>query len=638
MGRAEDLVRATGNFLQLDDALEACINYFKEFPNGPFVGDMRTTYEFLMGLQAVILRSQKKLKEPSGLGDVMFAHFSAPVPPVLSNGLITELRIVDPADRERVANELANMVKGMCRPFVTAFEQEHARLQTLLVNGEYRAKLEGLSFEDAMDRASVYYEAYERGDFAAARRGFEWLRDMAPDEAYHHQMLGSIAAQESRSLDAMVEFLLAYRFNPGEPRAAYNAMWYFLRLGFHTLAFEIWCHYRRCGRGGADPACERDVATLASWAKVGSAMLMIPFAGVGPESVGPGGVDVLEALEPGPRPWLAEPPVMERSMLERERVFISYRRSDGLEMSQRLELALSSRYPGMWVFRDNTRMKGGQVFLETISEALSNATIVLVLIGPSWSTPDGIARLRAPGDVVRMEVAGSLKGAWMVVPVLLEDASLPRAADLPDELASIASLHAERLRSKVFERDVDSILAAMAYGVQLRERRADEFSRLIEHSNELSEKDPEAGAQFDERWLGRAKEELHHSYATDALAGQGIPMGLIELVGEWECQAMRGTHEEFLLRFTTADSPRSPVVGSKTYRNRASQVTRSVAFEGRWHTFKDPKRAVIVGIILHVVEETGLESEIVVPMHKMLGNVVRGTSPDGLTFSSRKSK
>jgi hypothetical protein len=57
----------------------------------------------------------------------------------------------------------------------------------------------------------VYYEAYERGDFAAARRGFEWLRDMAPEEAYHHQMLGSIAAQESRSLDAIVEFLAGDR-------------------------------------------------------------------------------------------------------------------------------------------------------------------------------------------------------------------------------------------------------------------------------------------------------------------------------------------------------------------------------------------------------------------------------------------
>jgi hypothetical protein len=83
-----------------------------------------------------------------------------------------------------------------------------------------------------------------------------------------------------------------------------------------------------------------------------------------------------------------------------------------------------------------------------IRNAIGTADAVVVLIGPRWldaSDAAGRRRLDDPHDLVRQELATALHGGRLVVPVLVDGATMPSTNELPDELAPLARRHALEL-------------------------------------------------------------------------------------------------------------------------------------------------------------------------------------------------
>jgi hypothetical protein len=145
--------------------------------------------------------------------------------------------------------------------------------------------------------------------------------------------------------------------------------------------------------------------------------------------------------------------------------FISYRRDDAAGYAGRLHESLERRFGTSQVFRDVDTLQPGQDFVNAINTRLSACRVMIVIIGREWldtRNAAGARRLDDPLDFVRLEVAAGLRRPdVLVVPVLVEGASMPAASQLPENLRPLARRHAVSVRDETWDADVDRLVAAV---------------------------------------------------------------------------------------------------------------------------------------------------------------------------------
>jgi ankyrin repeat protein len=143
-------------------------------------------------------------------------------------------------------------------------------------------------------------------------------------------------------------------------------------------------------------------------------------------------------------------------------IFISYRRDDAMGHAGRLFDRLVQRFGESHVFRDVDTLTAGEDFADAIRERIARSDVVLVVIGKRWlnaADEQGKRRLLNQRDFVRIEVATALeRRSTKVVPVLVQEAQMPDADELPGDLASLALRHAVELRDSSFDRDVGELV------------------------------------------------------------------------------------------------------------------------------------------------------------------------------------
>ena len=122
-------------------------------------------------------------------------------------------------------------------------------------------------------------------------------------------------------------------------------------------------------------------------------------------------------------------------------VFISYRRDLNAGDARALCNDLSDLLGSQSVFMDVDSIAPGCDFREVLKERLASCDLMLVLIGRDWldaKDSAGQRRLEQPNDFVRQEIATALARNIPVTPVLLQEAAMPRAEQLPDDLKDLA--------------------------------------------------------------------------------------------------------------------------------------------------------------------------------------------------------
>jgi hypothetical protein len=106
-------------------------------------------------------------------------------------------------------------------------------------------------------------------------------------------------------------------------------------------------------------------------------------------------------------------------------------------------------------------MEPGVDFVEQINEAVASCRLLIAVLGPRWATvqdADGRRRLDDPADFIRVEIeAGLRREDVRVVPVLVHGARMPRAEELPPELADLARRNALELSDARWSYDVDRL-------------------------------------------------------------------------------------------------------------------------------------------------------------------------------------
>jgi hypothetical protein len=146
-------------------------------------------------------------------------------------------------------------------------------------------------------------------------------------------------------------------------------------------------------------------------------------------------------------------------------IFISYRRQDSQSAAGRLADHLRDHMPAVPIFRDVETIEPGVDFVEAIGRALQSCGVLLAIIGPRWSTMTDAAgrrRLDDANDYARLEISTALQRSdVLVIPVLVEGATMPAADELPDDLKRLARRNAFELTDKRWEFDVTSLVDAL---------------------------------------------------------------------------------------------------------------------------------------------------------------------------------
>jgi hypothetical protein len=138
------------------------------------------------------------------------------------------------------------------------------------------------------------------------------------------------------------------------------------------------------------------------------------------------------------------------------RLFISYRRRFDQASARLLKDALTRAFGEVAVFRDVDNIQPGQAFPDTIRAALESCDVFLLLVSPGWV--ELIEELRDPEDFVRREVAAALARDIPLVPVLLGDARMPEADELPEEIRDLAFRQAIELSDDRWDYDVERLV------------------------------------------------------------------------------------------------------------------------------------------------------------------------------------
>jgi len=120
-------------------------------------------------------------------------------------------------------------------------------------------------------------------------------------------------------------------------------------------------------------------------------------------------------------------------------VFLSYRRDDTRHLSARIYEQLERHFGDGHVFFDVDTLPryAGWDFEDVIRETVPQCRVFLAVIGRDWARLMR-ARLRDPKDFVQIELAIALNTPGVrVIPLLVDGAQMPLAADLPEALRGL---------------------------------------------------------------------------------------------------------------------------------------------------------------------------------------------------------
>jgi hypothetical protein len=145
-----------------------------------------------------------------------------------------------------------------------------------------------------------------------------------------------------------------------------------------------------------------------------------------------------------------------------EKIFISYRRDDSRYQARMIHAAFCKVIPSDHVFMDVNSIAPGANFRKILKDWVDQCEVLLALIGPGWidarDVKTKMRRLDNKSDFVRIEIGEALKRGIPVVPVILDDAPMPDAELLPDDLKELADRQAEFVEYRTFDADVERLI------------------------------------------------------------------------------------------------------------------------------------------------------------------------------------
>ncbi len=146
------------------------------------------------------------------------------------------------------------------------------------------------------------------------------------------------------------------------------------------------------------------------------------------------------------------------------KIFICYRRDDTAGYAGRLHDRLLAKFGTSSIFRDIDNIEAGVDFGVAIAEAVRACDVLVAVIGNSWLTTTdraGNRRLDDPDDYVRNEISAALDANLMVIPVLVERATMPAPNDLPGSLGRLSRHNAIEISDERWDYDMKRLITRL---------------------------------------------------------------------------------------------------------------------------------------------------------------------------------
>ncbi|MFT5524597.1 MAG: hypothetical protein ACI9HK_002552 [Pirellulaceae bacterium] len=151
-------------------------------------------------------------------------------------------------------------------------------------------------------------------------------------------------------------------------------------------------------------------------------------------------------------------------------IFVSYRRSDASDVTGRIFDRMKARFGEECLFKDVDSIPLGTDFRTVIAEAVSQCKVLLAVIGDDWldvTDENGRRRIDDTNDFVRIEISTALDRKIPVVPILVENASMPKSDALPESLKNLVFRNAAQVRADPdFHNDMDRLCEQLATYVE----------------------------------------------------------------------------------------------------------------------------------------------------------------------------
>ena len=148
-------------------------------------------------------------------------------------------------------------------------------------------------------------------------------------------------------------------------------------------------------------------------------------------------------------------------------IFLSYRQADAKAWAISLRDDLTKVFGEEQVFLDKDTLHAGN-WRDQINQALDRCAVALIVIGPQWLTTvdeQNRPRIGLPDDVHHQEVALALSRSDVtVIPVLVDDAPMPRIEQLPTDLHGLCDQQAYKVGDTQARRKAD--LAFLIQNIQ----------------------------------------------------------------------------------------------------------------------------------------------------------------------------
>jgi hypothetical protein len=142
-------------------------------------------------------------------------------------------------------------------------------------------------------------------------------------------------------------------------------------------------------------------------------------------------------------------------------IFISYRRDDERASAARIRDHLASTFGSTNVFMDVDNLLAGQRFDKELETVLAQTDCLLAVIGSRWLELLRHREASGEPDYVREEIANGLNRGIVMIPVLIDDANLPRTEELPDDIRNLVLYQKQQVSHERFGSDVKGLIYAI---------------------------------------------------------------------------------------------------------------------------------------------------------------------------------
>lgn len=154
-----------------------------------------------------------------------------------------------------------------------------------------------------------------------------------------------------------------------------------------------------------------------------------------------------------------------------KRTFISYRRNDSIAHARLIYSLLVTDVGHENVVMDVESFRLGEDFVARINDEMQRCDVVLVIIADDWSgtatRDDGTEKRRIddPADFVRLEIELALRHGLEIIPVVINNAKVPRSDELPTSIRPLANRNGIALRMDYIKDDIRRLISHLVVAV-----------------------------------------------------------------------------------------------------------------------------------------------------------------------------